>query len=101
MKKLIIGLVLSFAMLISLPTISTAQVVVAIKPKPVKVKVVKPKAPSVNYIWIDGHYKYDRNRNKYVWVDGRWIKKKKGKRYVPGHWKKVRGGYTYVPGRWV
>lgn len=52
------------------------------------------------YVWIDGHYRWNKRTRSYIWVDGRYVKQKRGKVWRHGYWKPVRGGYVYVPGGW-
>jgi hypothetical protein len=95
MKKLVVLLFLaSLVALLTLSCSSTAYVKQA--PPPVKAEV-KPAAPSVTAIWIDGHWQW--NGNRYVWKKGHWEKKAKGA-WVKGQWKKTGRGHKWVPGHW-
>ena len=81
---------------------SHAQVVVKVKPVRANVVVVKkPNRPGVNYIWIEGHWKWNKKRNAYVWVDGRWAKRQGNKKWINGHWRKSKRGWIWVPGHWA
>ena len=66
-------------------------------PPPAARVEVKSSRPGPNYVWIDGHWKW--NGRRYAWVDGHWNKKKAG-HWVPGHWTKRPRGWVYVPGHW-
>jgi hypothetical protein len=65
-------------------------------PPPPKVEV-KPARPGPTAVWIDGHWKWSRNR--YVWVAGHWEKNPRGA-WVPGRWEKRARGHVWVPGHW-
>ena len=52
------------------------------------------------HVWIEGHYRWDRRTRSYVWIDGRYVRQKKGKVWISGHWVRVRGGWVYQPGVW-
>jgi len=82
--------------------LATAQVIVRVKPvRPKKTIVVKRAKPRKGYLWVDAHWQWNAKRNKYVWVDGKYIRKKRGYRYVTGKWVNTRRGHKYVPGHWV
>ena len=82
------------------PSLSQAQVFIKIKPPTPNVVLIKPNPPKSNYIWVSGHWNWNKNKHKYVWVNGQWVKPKKGKAWVSGHYKNVRGEYTRLPGHW-
>jgi len=100
MKKIIYAFVF-FMFLSLLPTSELlAQVVVSVRPARPATVVVKPAKVRRGHIWVAGHWKYNTKRNRYVWVDARWIKAKRGHQYVAGRWINVKGGYKWVPGHW-
>ena len=81
---------------------SYSQVVVKVKPVRTNVVVVKkPTKPGKNFIWIEGHWKWNKRRQAYVWIDGKWAKRQGNKSWVAGHWRKTRGGWTWIPGHWA
>ncbi|MEL6192087.1 MAG: hypothetical protein AAFR66_08560 [Bacteroidota bacterium] len=100
MKKFLLISSLAFFMACLVPTTSQAQVIVVKKPVRPKVVVVKKTCGPRN-IWVDGHWTYNRRANKYVWVKGRCVKRKRGHRWVAGKWVKVPRGWKWVPGVWV
>ena len=97
-KMLIVSILV--ASFLILPTLSQAQVLIKIKPPVPKVVLIKPNPPKSNYIWISGHWNWNKKKHQYVWQEGQWVKPKKGKVWVPGHYKNIRGGYTWIPGHW-
>lgn len=79
-----------------------SQVVVKVKPTKAKTTVIKPRKPSKNFVWIEGHWKWSKKTNRYIWVGGHWVKKPSSKhRWVPGHWRKAPGGWKFIPGHWA
>jgi len=99
MKKLrIIGLL--FVALLFMVSVSQAQIVVKVKPKPPKA-IVKPPKPGPKHVWIDGHWQWDKQKKDYVWVKGHWTKPQRpGTVWVPGHWNETPKGFKWVPGHW-
>jgi len=99
MKKLrILGLL--FVAFMFSASISQAQIIVKIKPKPPKA-VVKPPKPGPKHVWIAGHWQWNKQTNNYVWTKGHWTKPKRpGTTWVPGHWNDTPNGYKWVPGHW-
>ena len=70
---------------------STAQAVVAVKPKPAKVVVVKPTKVRRGHTWIAGHWTWNTRRNSYIWVDGYWTTDGRGRPlWVDGYWQLSR-----------
>jgi hypothetical protein len=56
-------------------------------------------SPGPGYVWIPGHYRYERGG--YVWVGGRYERAPRSRaRWVPGHWENGRRGWYYVEGHW-
>lgn len=94
MKTLIVLILLGLGSFIN------AQVVVTVKPNRPKVLVVKPAKTKRGYVWIPGHWRYDKPAKEYRWVKGRWKKKRRGHTWVEGHWKKTPRGHQWVPGHW-
>ena len=77
-----------------------AQVIVKTRPLAPKMIIVKPKRPGAGHIWVDGHWKWNDRKNKYVWVQGKWYKPRRGYVYVAGRWKRTRKGHVWVEGYW-
>ena len=80
------------------------------KAKHKHVVVHRPVAPTIvfhrttavrsGYVWVKGHYTWDRRTRSYEWVPGKYVKQKRGKVWVDGSWKRVRGGWIHQPGSW-
>lgn len=104
MKKLLaLIIVLSAAITFGNITESKAQVIVKVKPaRPANVVVVKRNKARRNHIWVSSHWKWNAKKNAYVWVDGYYVKQRRGYKYVAGDWIVVPSrGYKWVPGHWV
>jgi hypothetical protein len=102
---------LVFTLFFSLAGVSDLSARHRVKPRYKKVVVVKPVKPHIyvnrhvhvrsGYMWIDGHWKFNKRTRNYVWVNGDVVKKKRNKVWVSGRWSKVRGGWIYNPGFWA
>ena len=79
---------------------STAQVIVKVRPTPPKNIVVKPAKVYKNKVWIEGHWKWNKQTRDYRWVKGHWAKKRPRSVWVTGKWQKVPAGWKYIPGHW-
>ena len=75
--------------------------IIVVNPPPPK---NKPRKATKGKIWIPGHYAWNGSTNSYKWINGRFKKKKPGKRWVAGRYKvETRGNYKvkiWVPGSW-
>ena len=100
MKQFLIIVFLSLACMFGASVQSQAQVVVAVKPARPKVVVVKPARARRGYIWVDGHWKWNKRTKNYTWVKGRWVRARRGFTYVPGRWVAAPGGFKWVAGHW-
>lgn len=96
MKKFIILLVF----ILGLGNNGFSQIVVKVRPVKPKVLVVKPNRPKANHVWVDGHWIWNSNQNRYIWRKGRWVKKRRGHVYVAGRWKATPNGHVWVVGGW-
>jgi hypothetical protein len=74
-----------------------AEVVVATRPPPEQVEVI-PVAPSVNHIWIKGHWHWDGAA--WIWRPGHYEVRRVGLQWYPAHYAERGGGIVYVPGHW-
>jgi hypothetical protein len=99
MKRVLIPVILALALLmLAASCYAGTKVYVVRKPPPLKVEVVGV-APSVEHVWVQGHWVW--KDNDYQWVTGHWDKRPHAKaHWVTGHWKSTRHGYYWVPGHW-
>jgi hypothetical protein len=74
-----------------------AEVTVQTAPPAAQVEVV-PVAPSVNHVWIAGHWHW---AGRWVWVRGHYVVRRVGMRWVPAHYVQRGGAYIYVGGHWA
>ncbi|MFT4525563.1 MAG: hypothetical protein ACI9FU_000464 [Granulosicoccus sp.] len=81
-------------------SIAMSQIVVKVRPAKPKVVVVKPNRSKPNHAWVDGHWKWNANQNRYVWKKGHWVKKRRGHVFVAGRWKATPKGHIWVVGGW-
>ncbi|MBL7815226.1 MAG: YXWGXW repeat-containing protein [Saprospiraceae bacterium] len=48
------------------------QVRIGAPPPPRVVVVERPPCPGRDYVWVEGHYVYDRYTRRDVWIPGQW-----------------------------
>ena len=78
--------------------------------KSLRVVVSKPSRPNIiikrptnvrkNHIWLDGHWKWSDFYRDYIWIKGRWIRKRSGHYWVSGFWEVSLNGFIWVEGYW-
>ena len=65
-------------------------------PPPPRARPVPP--PRRGYVWAPGHYRW--NGRRHVWVEGQWIRDRRGRHYRNPEWVERDGRWGYYPGRW-
>lgn len=71
----------------------------AMRQPPVERVEVIPTSPGVEYVWVRGHWGWQRN--DYAWIPGRWVVPERGYReWLAGRWERDRAGWFYVEGHW-
>jgi hypothetical protein len=93
MKKFI----LLFSML-GILSFFTACSVGYVSEEPVYQTYHRPERPSIEYIWIDGGWKWSNRTHSYIQINGNWEKFRNGHQHTRGHWKKNKHGYHWVRG---
>jgi WXXGXW repeat (2 copies) len=82
-------------------TLSTApvaaQVVVRIGPPPPRVEVVPAARPG--YLWTPGYWNWRGNRH--VWVNGNWVRERRGYVYRQPAWVEDNGRWRFNRGNWA
>jgi len=78
-----------------------AQFIVKVKPQRPSVVIVNPTKTYKNKIWIEGHWRWDKQVKNYQWTKGRWTRAKTNRTWRAGKWKKIPAGWKYVPGHWA
>jgi hypothetical protein len=101
MKKYFTWSLLWACLLIMAPRPAGAQFIVRFRPTAPVWVGERPLRPGPHHIWIEGHWRWNRNRADYVWVEGHWIRARRGQVWVNGHWEDVPGqGSRWIPGHW-
>jgi hypothetical protein len=54
-----------------------------------------------NSIWVPGHWYYNTEIHKKIWVDGYAILTMDGGVYISGHWIETAHGLYWLPGHWL
>jgi|SRR5688572_17856702 len=95
--KFIKLLLFLFALILLL---SSCRGVVVEKPEGPK-ETILPSSPGPTYVWISDSWDWDNQTSVYVVQPGYWSEPKKNNVvWVDGHWVKKRGGWKYVKGYW-
>ena len=56
-------------------------------------------APTADYVWVGGYYRWDGS--DYFWVPGRWQPAPRPHaKWKPGYWRETKTGWYWVPGKW-
>ena len=74
--------------------------VVVNKPNRPKVIVNRPNYNRPGYVWIEGYWKWNRFKRKYVWKKAKWKKIKRNHQWIPGYWHIAPNGFFWVEGYW-
>ena len=74
--------------------------VVISKPSRPNIIIKRPRNIRRNHIWLDGHWKWSDFYRDYVWIKGRWIRKRSGHYWVSGFWEVSLNGFIWVEGYW-
>ena len=89
--------------LLSFTDVASAGLLVAIGvrigPPPPRREVIVVR-PTVNAVWVNGHWIWNGRLGKYVWVKGSWMGGRKDYVWVDGQWKNTPDGWIYVEGSW-
>ena len=97
-----IGSFLLLALILALPTQSSAQVAVGISVRigpPVLPVYAQPICPGPGYLWVPGYWAY--GDDGYFWVPGTWvIAPEPGLLWTPGYWGWSEGFYIWHAGYW-
>jgi len=100
MRKVRVGVLstVATALLIGSAAPAFAAVGIEIQIAPPPARVIEAPPPRPGFVWAPGYYRWDGHRH--VWVDGRFIRARRGSHWVPEHWDERRGRYHFVPGHW-
>jgi hypothetical protein len=80
--------------------VTGCRAVVVDKPAEPQATII-PSSPGPTYVWVGDSWAWDNRSHVYVVRPGYWtVPKKKKAVWVDGHWVKKRGGWKYVRGHW-
>jgi hypothetical protein len=60
----------------------------------------KPQRPTVNHVWVNDDWRWQRQNRTYIQRNGYWSTPSRGRAYVPGYWQTKPRGHRWVSGRW-
>lgn len=83
------------AMLLVTPVSFAASDIDVAPPPP---RVIKMPPPRPGFVWAPGYYRWDGHRH--VWVDGHFMRERRGSHWVAERWNERHGRYRFVPGHW-
>jgi len=78
------------------PATSGSGIDIAVAPPPPRVVPVPARRPG--FVWAPGYYRWDGHRH--VWVDGHFVRERRGSHWVPERWVEHHGRYRFMPGHW-
>jgi len=84
------------ACVVQSPARGRALVDIEVRPPPDRVVVVP--APRRGYIYAPGYWRWDGRQH--VWVDGRFLRERRGEHWVPAHWEERHNRYHFEEGHW-
>jgi len=92
--------ILLFALLVTIPALSFAQVAVSITVAPPAIPVYEqPPCPTEGLLWTPGYWAY--GSAGYFWVPGVWLAPPRpGLLWTPGYWGFAGGAYGWRAGYW-
>ena len=75
-----------------------AAAVVYVRTAPPEPRAEQAPPPRAGRIWVAGHYQWKHNR--YQWVQGTWVRDRRGHHYSQPNWVERDGRWAYQPGAW-
>ena len=75
--------------------------VVVSKPNRPQVILQRPVETRRNYIWAEGHWQWSNFYGDYIWIQGKWIRQRRGHHWEPGFWEISLGGFVWIEGYWA
>lgn len=79
------------------PALCAAGLEIEVAPPPPRIIHAPPPRPG--FVWAPGYYRWDGHRH--IWVDGRFIRERRGAHWVPEHWVEHHGRWRFEPGHWA
>lgn len=71
---------------------------IGVAPPPPRFEPVPP--PRRDYVWVPGHWRWDRRAHRHLWARGYWLPARRGHVYHPGHWIREGRGWRFHDGYW-
>ncbi len=78
---------------------ASARVVIGIRGEPPPPRVVVVPSPRRGYIYSPGHWQWRGKR--YVWVEGRYVKERRGYDWVADRYDRRGDDWVLIRGHWV
>jgi len=75
--------------------------VVTVKPNRPDVIVKRPNRTRRNHIWMEGHWMWSDFYGEYIWINGKWVRQRRGHYWVSGFWEISLDGFIWVEGYWA
>src|SRR3954464_10272221 len=93
-KKIMLATVLAASVgSVAVPAVAQG---VRVAPPPARHEVAPP--PRHGYAWMPGHWQW--NYNRYQWVQGSWVRERRGERYDEPRWVQRDGRWYMQGGGW-
>lgn len=94
------GLIKLLLLLFALALLVSCRGVVVEKPEPAR-ETLLPSSPGPTYVWINDSWDWNNQSRVYVIQPGYWVEPKKSDLvWVDGRWVRKRGGWKYIKGHW-
>lgn len=68
--------------------------------RPVAEATLAPASPGPTYVWVNDSWNWNRDARVYVVKPGYWVEPKRKAVWVDGRWVKTRRGWKYAKGYW-
>jgi hypothetical protein len=101
MNKFIITAFVTLMLSVGFGATAEAQVHVKVKPNRPANVTKKPTKQKNGFVWVAGHWMWNKQSKRYVWVKAHHMKRKAGHNWTAGRWVNNPGkGHKWVPGHW-
>lgn len=96
-KKILLGTMVAASLgIASAPAVEARDIYVQVAPPAPRVEVVP--APRKGYLWTPGYWDYRGNRH--VWVNGSYVRERRGYHYAAPGWHERDGRWVLNRGSW-
>jgi YXWGXW repeat-containing protein len=97
MKKLLLGTMVAASLGVGSVSVATADVFVRVAPPAPRTEVVPPARRG--YVWTPGYW--DWRGNRHVWVNGHYVRERRGYHYATPSWHEQNGRWVLQRGGWA